>query len=77
MSKSATVTVKQAESKRGSNPVLRGRLKACARCRGDAYLDSTDFPEWRCIQCGRSVLHAADAPSLGSGSHWSNKASAN
>ena len=31
------------------------RLKACARCRGDAYLDLRDDPEWRCLQCGRLV----------------------
>ena len=32
------------------------RLKACARCGGDAYLDLRDDPEWRCLQCGRLVL---------------------
>lgn len=31
------------------------RLKACARCGGDAYLDLRDDPEWRCLQCGRVV----------------------
>lgn len=34
-------------------------LKACHRCGGDAYLDLTDGPEWRCIQCGRLVVSAA------------------
>ncbi len=77
MSQSATVEVKQAALKRGSSTVLRFRLRACARCRGDAYLDTMDFPEWRCIQCGRSVPEAAGAPSLGAGSLWSMKASAN
>ncbi len=32
------------------------RLRACARCSGDAYLDLSDEqPEWRCLQCGRLV----------------------
>ena len=31
------------------------RLKACARCGGDAYLDLRDDPEWRCLQCGRLI----------------------
>ena len=31
------------------------RLKACARCGGDAYLDLRDDPEWRCLQCARLV----------------------
>ncbi len=31
------------------------RLKACARCGGDAYLDLRDDPEWRCLQFGRLV----------------------
>ncbi len=30
-------------------------LSACSRCGGDAYLDATDEPEWRCLQCGRLV----------------------
>ena len=34
------------------------RLKACARCGGDAYLDLRDDPEWRCLQCGRLVSEA-------------------
>ncbi len=35
------------------------RLRACARCSGDAYLDlSDDQPEWRCLQCGRLVAEA-------------------
>ncbi len=35
------------------------RLKAGARCGGDAYLDLRDDPEWRCLQCGRLVLTEA------------------
>lgn len=31
----------------------RFRLGACAVCRGDAFLDLSDEPEWRCLQCGR------------------------
>jgi len=31
------------------------RLGACATCGGDAYLDLTDTPEWRCLQCARPV----------------------
>ncbi|TMB67316.1 MAG: hypothetical protein E6J43_08815 [Chloroflexi bacterium] len=37
----------------------RFRLAACRRCGGDALLDLTDGPEWRCLQCGRMV---ADEP---------------
>ncbi len=34
----------------------RFRLRACTRCSGDAYVDSSDYePEWRCLQCGRNV----------------------
>ncbi len=32
------------------------RLRACTRCSGDAYVDFSDYePEWRCLQCGRTV----------------------
>jgi hypothetical protein len=30
-------------------------LRACAVCKGDAYLDLSDEPEWRCLLCGRVV----------------------
>lgn len=30
-------------------------FRACVRCDGDAYLDLTDVPEWRCLQCGRVI----------------------
>ena len=33
----------------------RFRLAACLRCGGDAFLDLSDGPEWRCLQCGRLV----------------------
>ena len=33
----------------------RYRLRSCARCGGDAYLDGEDEREWRCIQCARPV----------------------
>jgi len=33
------------------------RFQACTRCHGDAYLDQSEYePEWRCLQCGRTVL---------------------
>ena len=35
------------------------RFRACQTCGGDAYLDLTDDPEWRCLQCGRPVLKSA------------------
>ena len=31
------------------------RLRACTRCGGDAFLDTSDEPEWRCLQCARPV----------------------
>ncbi len=32
------------------------RFQACTRCHGDAYLDQSEYePEWRCLQCGRTV----------------------
>ena len=34
---------------------LNFRSHACHRCGGDAYLDRSDEPEWRCLQCGRIV----------------------
>jgi hypothetical protein len=37
------------------------RLRACRRCGGDAYLDTLDRDlEWRCLQCARVVLDAAE-----------------
>ena len=31
-------------------------LQACTRCHGDAFLDQSEYePEWRCLQCGRTV----------------------
>ncbi len=30
-------------------------LRACVVCKGDAYLDLSDEPVWRCLQCGRVV----------------------
>ena len=27
----------------------------CQKCGGDAFLDGSDGPEWRCLQCGRSL----------------------
>ena len=33
------------------------QFQACTRCQGDAYLDQSEYePEWRCLQCGRTVL---------------------
>jgi len=36
-------------------------FRACVRCGGDAYVDLTDEPGWRCLQCGRAVPGQADA----------------
>ncbi|RLC59200.1 MAG: hypothetical protein DRI30_01120 [Chloroflexi bacterium] len=36
------------------------RLRACTRCSGDAYADFSEYePEWRCLQCGRTVPPAS------------------
>ena len=37
------------------------RFRACQRCGGDAYVDLIDEPEWRCLQCARSVREFATA----------------
>ena len=37
------------------------RFRACQRCGGDAYVDLIDEPEWRCLQCARSVPEHATA----------------
>lgn len=38
------------------------QLRACTRCHGDAYLDQSEYePEWRCLQCGRTVQPIAQA----------------
>jgi hypothetical protein len=43
-----------------SKKAARGfRPQGCLRCGGSAYLDRTDEPEWRCLQCGRPVPQAA------------------
>ena len=32
------------------------RFRACTRCLGDAYLDQSEYePEWRCLQCSRTL----------------------
>jgi ribosomal protein S27AE len=37
-------------------PGLSFKAHACPRCGGDAYLEAAaDDPEWRCLQCGRTV----------------------
>jgi len=38
-----------------NRPGLSFKPRACPRCGGDAYLDRSDEPEWRCLQCGRIV----------------------
>jgi len=44
------------------------RLRACTRCAGDAYVDSSDYePEWRCLQCGRTVQPQAAVSLLNDG----------
>lgn len=35
------------------------RMRSCRRCGGDAYLDTQDGPEWRCLQCARRVTFVA------------------
>lgn len=41
------------------------RPQACGRCGGAAYLDRTDEPEWRCLQCGRTLPPAVIEPPPG------------
>ena len=36
-------------------PGLAFRVRACLRCGGDAYFESSEDAEWRCLQCGRLV----------------------
>ncbi len=39
-----------------TNQARQFRLRACTRCSGDAFVDFSDYePEWRCLQCGRTV----------------------
>ena len=42
------------------------RLRGCRRCGGDGYLDQTDEPEWRCLQCARVFPTEAAAAPVGS-----------
>jgi len=36
------------------------RMRACTRCQGDVYLDQSEYePEWRCLQCGRTLQPVA------------------
>ena len=37
------------------------RLRSCQRCGGDAFLDTQDGREWRCLQCARPVSFVAAA----------------
>ena len=32
------------------------RPGACQKCGGDAFLDRSEEPEWRCLQCGRPLM---------------------
>jgi hypothetical protein len=45
--------------------VTRFLRRACQRCGGDAFLDLSDDPAWRCLQCGRVVTTAAAPASDG------------
>ena len=38
----------------------RFRMRSSSRCGGDAYLDTQDGPEWRCLQCARPVTLARE-----------------
>jgi ribosomal protein S27AE len=44
---------------------VRFLRRGCQRCGGDAFLDLSDEPEWRCLQCGRLVTNVAAADSEG------------
>ena len=33
--------------------------RACQKCGGDAFFDAGEAAEWRCLQCGKSILAAA------------------
>ncbi len=44
-----------------ARPSWTFRFRACQRCGGDAYLDPTDEPEWRCLQCARPVAEQRTA----------------
>jgi len=38
------------------------RFRACQHCNGDAYVDFSEYePEWRCLQCSRTVQPEAIA----------------
>lgn len=39
-------------------------FRACQRCGGDAFLDVSDEPEWRCLLCSRPVQPEAEPVSL-------------
>ena len=44
------------------------RFRACQRCNGDAYCDFSEYePEWRCLQCSRTVQPEAAAALFGEG----------
>ena len=44
----------------GTKKARQFRFRACTRCHGDAYLDQSEYEdEWRCLQCGRTVLPIA------------------
>jgi len=30
--------------------------RACTKCGGDAFYDAGEASEWRCLQCGKSLL---------------------
>ena len=34
---------------------IRVRPRACPRCGGDAWFDTREDREWRCLQCARPV----------------------
>ncbi len=51
----SNTTIWQRSSTMTTEYGFKFRLGACQRCGGDAYLDMTDEPEWRCLQCARLV----------------------
>lgn len=48
-----------------TNQARQFRLRACTRCSGDAFVDFSEYePEWRCLQCGRTVQPEASGSLL-------------
>jgi len=53
--KDGAITEEQSMQEPSRPPARSFHLAACQKCGGTAYLDQSEEPQWRCLQCGKAV----------------------